>query len=678
MCHMRGRCVSARRLAEMSDPGSFPSRRGGGCTAGDVCADADCVVRDYSGCRSTVPYGYVDVADGGGLEDIWDADMTVGCLCDEGYGGYDCSIRLCPEGDDPLTGTEAGSDPVQRNEVQLLECTATFGTFTLSFMGMTTPPIPHDASVSEFTAALSSLSTLKRGTEGGPKVSVQWMSSHDTVCAENGNDVQVEFLHNFGDLSLLIPDGSNLGHSSVSVVPIVTSQKLLVGTKESDPCSNRGTCDSRTGLCDCLNDFTTSDGYGGPGTRGDCGHREVGTTSSCPGEPACLGYGTCSGPPDFRCDCQGGRYGSDCALLSCPMGRSWFSVPGGGRAIGGGGGGGGGGRGGGGYESVSGSGSTVHGSAECSDAGICDPDTGTCSCADGYTGAACEYSSCPRGGGGTAPECGGNGVCLSMEALARGALNAMGDPSPRAYGSDPNDARAWDRDKMRGCRCSEGWGGYDCSLRTCPGGDDPQTQRQSNEVQRLTCKDGPDGAGRFRLKFRGEETVELRATDAASDLESALNALSTVERATVAYADPELYVGAPNLEADSLRLCRSSASGGGGGRRRGRPAARGRRVRISHRGRPSPRRRRGIDGQFRGRRRRICIGNREGYQGVRDVLGAGTLRWGDGALLVLFRLCLQRRAGKRRHEGGLRLQESDDVGEVRRYVREKGGALKPP
>ncbi|EED96545.1 predicted protein, partial [Thalassiosira pseudonana CCMP1335] len=33
----------------------------------------------------------------------WEADHWFGCLCDEGYTGYDCSLRTCAEGDDPLT-----------------------------------------------------------------------------------------------------------------------------------------------------------------------------------------------------------------------------------------------------------------------------------------------------------------------------------------------------------------------------------------------------------------------------------------------------------------------------------------------------------------------------------------------------------------------------------------------
>jgi hypothetical protein len=33
----------------------------------------------------------------------------------------------------------------------------------------------------------------------------------------------------------------------------------------------------------------------------------------------------------------------------------------------------------------------------------------------------------------------------------------------------------WDADKIYGCVCDEGFEGHDCSLKSCPKGDDPLT-----------------------------------------------------------------------------------------------------------------------------------------------------------------------------------------------------------
>lgn len=57
---------------------------------------------------------------------IWDAMKVMGCVCDIGFTGYDCSQRICPKGDDPLTTGQV-------NEVQLLKCTASTGTFVLYY-----------------------------------------------------------------------------------------------------------------------------------------------------------------------------------------------------------------------------------------------------------------------------------------------------------------------------------------------------------------------------------------------------------------------------------------------------------------------------------------------------------------------------------------------------------------
>jgi hypothetical protein len=58
--------------------------------------------------------------------DFWDADRVLGCLCDEGWTGFDCSEQTCPYGDDP-------SSYGQKPEEQLLRCAAAEGSFTLRF-----------------------------------------------------------------------------------------------------------------------------------------------------------------------------------------------------------------------------------------------------------------------------------------------------------------------------------------------------------------------------------------------------------------------------------------------------------------------------------------------------------------------------------------------------------------
>ena len=44
------------------------------------------------------------------------------------------------------------------------------------------------------------------------------------------------------------------------------------GTKANAVCSNRGQCNTDSGLCACFAGYSSSDGKGGAGPRGDCGH----------------------------------------------------------------------------------------------------------------------------------------------------------------------------------------------------------------------------------------------------------------------------------------------------------------------------------------------------------------------------------------------------------------------
>jgi len=75
---------------------------------------------------------------------LWDHDMARRCVCDPGFTGIDCTKRVCPTGDDPLTKS------FQTNDVQFVDIYSTVdtgadisvsgalgGTFTLSFKTLT-------------------------------------------------------------------------------------------------------------------------------------------------------------------------------------------------------------------------------------------------------------------------------------------------------------------------------------------------------------------------------------------------------------------------------------------------------------------------------------------------------------------------------------------------------------
>ena len=53
-------------------------------------------------------YGKAEADDGDGPEySGWDKDAMYACSCDYGFTGPDCSLALCPKGDDPMTLSQA-------------------------------------------------------------------------------------------------------------------------------------------------------------------------------------------------------------------------------------------------------------------------------------------------------------------------------------------------------------------------------------------------------------------------------------------------------------------------------------------------------------------------------------------------------------------------------------------
>jgi len=202
---------------------------------------------------------------------------------------------------------------------------------------------------------------------------------------------------------------------------------------------------------------------------------------------SCSGHGHC-GAFD-QCTCFNGFRSADCSERLCPSSSSWASTPKGdfnfdgfvkSAAT---------------YESTTrfmkhndwiydqsslggswelwpsfATANEAHFESECSDRGICDRRAGECQCFTGFTGSACQRSTCPN-------DCSGNGLCLSIQDHLVLNGNVGIDGSFATY-------NLWDAQKMRSCVCDPGFSGVDCSKRVCPFGDDPLTTKyQIDEMQ---------------------------------------------------------------------------------------------------------------------------------------------------------------------------------------------------
>eukprot|EP01031_Cornospumella_fuschlensis_P038707 gene38706-47059_t len=243
---------------------------------------------------------------------IWDASKIYGCRCDPQYHGTDCSLRYCPKGDDPLTGTEnlSPANPLQYNDIQRVSCKADGGSFTLTFRGKTTVNIPFNAKVYDLQAKLEAVPSIGKGN-------LKIIFYGPQACTDYGTTFTVEFLQHFGDLPLMVVDKRKLTLSNSLSSAVLTVAKVRSGTKEDLECSNRGICDTTSGTCTCALDFDTSNGYNQAGTRGDCGYA-TNLIQFCPGIIACSGHGECRNNPTYTCECSDGWTGADCSERICP------------------------------------------------------------------------------------------------------------------------------------------------------------------------------------------------------------------------------------------------------------------------------------------------------------------------------------------------------------------------
>jgi len=163
---------------------------------------------------------------------------------------------------------------------------------------------------------------------------------------------------------------------------------------------------------------------------------------ACPNK--CSGHGKC-GLNDV-CDCLQNWVGGDCSGRQCPFTRAWHDT--------------------------AQRDDDAHYYAECGNRGSCDRTSGECTCDSGFVGSGCRRMQCPN-------DCSGHGTCEYIEELA------SDDYHKRIGGDKAITYELWDQEKIMGCVCDGGFEGHDCSLRTCPKGDDPLTPNQVDMVQAI-------------------------------------------------------------------------------------------------------------------------------------------------------------------------------------------------
>jgi len=113
----------------------------------------------------------------------------------------------------------------------------------------------------------------------------------------------------------------------------------------------------------------------------------------------------------------------------------------------------------------------------------------------------------------------------------------------------------WQRNKFSQCSCDRGYEGFDCSLRRCPHGDDPETSCDDElgaDIQTFTCSQTASSTAYFALTFEDQlggsyHTRSIKFDPAATDEANAESVQDALE-ALPNFAIPSVEVDFSGLD----------------------------------------------------------------------------------------------------------------------------------
>ena len=154
---------TAHTMAECSNAG-ICDRKSGACKCGQAFSGIACermacpnACSDHGRCMSlseaATSYDGHNLVQTTTYTAPWDAEKVYGCVCDWGWTGHSCALRVCPMGDDPMTTGQV-------DEVQTLTCTGNAGHFWLTYKTFTTDAIAWDATAATVKAAIDVLPSV--------------------------------------------------------------------------------------------------------------------------------------------------------------------------------------------------------------------------------------------------------------------------------------------------------------------------------------------------------------------------------------------------------------------------------------------------------------------------------------------------------------------------------------